>query len=117
MTLRPSLSLVYGVRIAAADVDRVRSLCDAGALPGCEVWDGGEIQQPHAIVGATGSLRPLVTCDGELADGLPLDVAQITDLYNRRDCDPAHDVEDVLQRTRPEIRCGDASWWIVGRAS
>ena len=118
MSLRPSLSLVYGVRIAAADVDRVRSLCDAGALPGCEVWDGGEIQQPHAIVGATGSLRPLVTCDGDLADGLPLDARAAT--HCDLDWTPMlalADAVDVLHWHDPRVRMSSYSWWIVGRVS
>lgn len=117
MSLRPSLSLVYGVRIPAADVDRVRALCDAGALPGCEVWDGGKVAQPYAIVGATGSLRPLVTCDGDLADGLPLDVEALPhDLGGIDDVDG-----DGALRRAWELASARAigwpRWWIVGSVS
>lgn len=117
MSLHPTIGLVYGVRIAAADVDRVRALCDAGELPGCEVWDGGETPQPYAIVGAAVSWHPLLSYDGTLADGLPLDVEALPhDLGGIDDVDS----DGTARRAWASLdgcALGWPRWWIVGSVS
>lgn len=114
MSLRPSIGLVYGVRVSSADVDRVRALCDAGALPGCEVWDGGELRLPHAIVGATASWRPLLSYGGEVADGLPLDVRQIDGPIS---AGVVYTTSTMYQRLGPAVVRSAPTWWIVARVS
>lgn len=117
MSLHPTIGLFYGVRIAAADVGRVRALCDAGALPDCGVWDGGEAPQPYAVVGATASWRPLLDGGGALADGLPLDVEALP-----HDLGGIDDVPNGRAMRRIVFAIGGPSlgwprWWIVGRVS